>query len=138
MKVLNEPCLLWTGRLGHNGYGRKQLCVNGRTIRWRVHRLAWVLARGPIPGGLLVLHSCDNRACYRLSHLRLGTQSENIREMDSKGRRGRYEVLNQELARWVRFSKEYSGQPIRLIAEEFGVSQDSVKKAIAGGYEGVL
>ena len=33
-----------------------------------------------------VLHSCDNPSCVRPSHLRIGTQHENIMEMAARGR----------------------------------------------------
>lgn len=59
------------------------------------HRLAWELAYGAIPDGLLVLHHCDTPACvktdsdenYPDGHLFVGTQSDNIRDMYAKGRR---------------------------------------------------
>jgi hypothetical protein len=43
--------------------------------------------RGPIPDGLFVLHGCDNPPCVNIVHLRLGTQSENIKESYAKGRK---------------------------------------------------
>ena len=52
------------------------------------HRLAWTLARGPIPAGLLVLHRCDNPPCCNPDHLYLGTQRENMRDAAAKGRTG--------------------------------------------------
>jgi hypothetical protein len=36
---------------------------------------------------LQVLHSCDNRVCININHLRLGTPQDN---MDDKMRRGRW------------------------------------------------
>jgi hypothetical protein len=41
---------------------------------------------GPIPSGMLVLHRCDVRLCVRPEHLFLGTQVENVRDRDTKGR----------------------------------------------------
>lgn len=32
------------------------------------------------------MHLCDNRACIEPSHLKLGTQKENIADMFNKGR----------------------------------------------------
>lgn len=58
------------------GYGQVQ--VNGR--RWRVHRLAWVLAYGDIPDGLVIGHSrdrgCRFRDCIRVDHLEALTLAE--------------------------------------------------------------
>ena len=52
------------------------------------HRYAWEAYRGPIPVEMHVLHKCDTPACVNIEHLFLGTQLDNIRDMDAKGRRG--------------------------------------------------
>lgn len=52
-----------------------------------VHRLAWEDAHGPIPDGLRVLHHCDNPPCYNVAHLFLGTDGDNAKDRDRKGRR---------------------------------------------------
>lgn len=75
-------CLEWIGTRAIDGYGRA--FINGR--RWNTHRLSWTLHRGPIPAGLVVRHTCDNPSCVRIEHLRLGTQQDNIRDRDRKGR----------------------------------------------------
>ena len=79
-------CWLWTGQLDKDGYG--MVMINYRS--WKASRAAWHLLVGPIPEGMLVLHKCDVRACCNPDHLWLGTQSDNIRDMDSKGRRRKY------------------------------------------------
>ena len=52
------------------------------------HRFVYEVAHGPIPDGMVVMHLCDNRACTNLDHLKLGTQSENLKDMYAKGRQG--------------------------------------------------
>jgi hypothetical protein len=78
-----DGCWPWLLAPGHNGYGRF-----GKP-GLRAHRVAYALANGPIPDGSHVLHDCDNPACVRPSHLKLGTHQDNMRDRDRKGRGSR-------------------------------------------------
>lgn len=77
-------CLRWTAGCCSDGYGTFRL--HGRVVG--AHRVAWMIAHGSIPTGRCVLHSCDTPPCVESAHLFLGTQVENIADMDKKGRRG--------------------------------------------------
>jgi hypothetical protein len=80
------PCREYAGYRDKRGYGRR----SGRAERIYgtalVHRQVWILANGPIEPGLVVMHLCDNPACYRLDHLAVGTQKDNLHDMWRKGR----------------------------------------------------
>ena len=53
----------------------------------RLHRIAWEAYNAePIPEGMVVMHSCDNPACFNPAHLTIGTQGDNMRDRDRKGR----------------------------------------------------
>ena len=72
-----DGCWEWRGtKKGAGSYGRYK--HDGKMHR--AHRFAYVLTHGPIPDGLLVLHSCDNRGCVNPQHLRLGTAKDNVRD----------------------------------------------------------
>jgi hypothetical protein len=83
-----DGCWHWTGmrlkgeKLLPYGY----LWLEGKMVR--AHRLAHELFIGPIPTGLLVLHSCDRPWCVNPEHLRAGTHSDNSRDCVSRGRHG--------------------------------------------------
>lgn len=78
-----DDCWLWTASRKPFGYG--QMMIAGKMKR--AHRYSWELASGSPPdGGLSVCHSCDNPPCVNPKHLYLGTQGDNIREAERKGR----------------------------------------------------
>ena len=81
-----KNCWEWTGGKSKTGYGVIQ--EGGRGSRaMSAHRVSYELHHGPIPVGMYVLHSCDNRGCVNPAHLRAGMQDENIQEAYDKGRK---------------------------------------------------
>lgn len=82
-------CSLWLGAVGSDGYGR--FAVRGpdgsaRTVT--PHQVAARLAWGDVPPGATLMHDCDMRLCVATApgHLRVGTQSENMRQAARRGR----------------------------------------------------
>jgi hypothetical protein len=79
--VLGTQCWVWTASLVGR-YGG--FVIGGRLTK--AHRVAWALTHDD-PGSMHVLHRCDNPLCARPDHLFVGTQLDNVRDMDAKGRR---------------------------------------------------
>lgn len=67
-------CWIWRGALLASGYGQMKSCGKNR----RVHRVAYELAYGPVPDGLVIDHLCRVKACCRPDHLEAVTQRENL------------------------------------------------------------
>ncbi len=83
----SDGCWEWQGGITKYGYGTLKVANKSR----QAHRMAWIEIYGEIPVGLKVCHACDNRACCRPSHLFLGTQMDNVKDMVTKGRQHRGE-----------------------------------------------
>lgn len=75
-------CLEWQRWRDKDGYG--WLRVDGKNHR--VHRLAYADRHGEIPEGMLVLHLCNNPACFNADHLTIGTQADNMKYKATTGR----------------------------------------------------
>lgn len=69
-----ETCWLWVGNINsQTGYGR--LGMDGKNHV--AHRVAYELAKGPIPEGLVIDHLCRVRHCVNPDHLEPVTIREN-------------------------------------------------------------
>lgn len=130
-----DTCWLWTAATQRGGYGVVGLGRKGQGQRG-AHRVSFELAFGPIPKGMSVLHRCDTPACVRPDHLFLGTQRDNIRDMELKGRANRdggrkitpadVPVIRAACAREDRESYAKIGRP-------YGITAGAVR-AIMKGY----
>src|SRR3954466_15023563 len=78
-------CWQFTGTLTSNGYGHIHY-IEGPEV---AHRLSAVFFLGfDLSSGLLVLHRCDQPDCFNPEHPFVGTQKDNLRDADAKGRMG--------------------------------------------------
>jgi hypothetical protein len=81
-RCTKEPggCWTWTGATS-DGYGHVKF--QGRLHQ--AHRVAFFLIHGRWPRPYC-LHTCDNRACVKPTHLYEGTHADNMADMVSRGR----------------------------------------------------
>lgn len=78
-------CWLWTRAKNGDGYG-VAMCgrrENGKPRLGLTHRIAFELAKGPVPAGLELDHTCKRRLCCNPDHLEAVEHSENCRRSDS-------------------------------------------------------
>lgn len=147
-------CWLWTGSTTPVGnragdeYGLTN--INGRACL--AHRHAYTIAKGAIPKGLVVRHTCDVFLCCNPSHLIVGTPAQNTQDAVDRGRiprgddssarrhpesRPRGETspkasvttLEVHLMRWL-YSWGWASPP--LLARIFKLSTVQVNNVVAG------
>lgn len=128
-------CWLWPVVYGGNkGYARA--FVAGR--RHPAHRIAYALEHGPISNGLIVCHRCDVRNCVNPAHLFVGTDADNARDRDEKGRGARHDGLHNGRAKLTPDAIETmralrdGGATYRDLGRRFGVSDVAARLAIIG------
>jgi DNA-binding XRE family transcriptional regulator len=78
----SDGCWEWQAHCNQLGYGTFVF----RNKPWLAHRVSWVLCRGEIPKGKLVLHHCDNPGCVNPDHLYIGTNQDNTNDKMERGR----------------------------------------------------
>lgn len=123
-------CWLWTARRSRQGYGHFQVDGCPR----QAHRVAFWLTYGHAPDGLVVRHTCDERACVRPDHLVLGTQADNCRDAverrrHSFGERNGQSKLTDVDVCEIRF-RSVCGERQADIARAFGVSGTTIRNVV--------
>lgn len=79
-----DSCWIWTSAIGSRGYG--VFWKNAAVRSVFAHRFSYQLAKGEIPEGAGIMHSCDNPACVNPDHLTPGSILDNAMDAKSKGR----------------------------------------------------
>lgn len=78
-------CWTWQQHTDRCGYGR--LYMGGKQVS--AHRLAYEIARGPIPPGHQIDHTCHNPPCVNPAHLRAVTKEQNAQNLAGARRNSR-------------------------------------------------
>jgi len=138
----NSGCWLWTGFVDPGGYGRFSRPAGQTSL---AHRVCWefFVSGQPVTRGLVVMHSCDVPACVNPRHLSVGTQLDNVRDRDRKGRGEKkhqrvanasgtlngHAKLNPHIIREIR-ERAASGEKQSSIGKSFGILQGHVSKIV--------
>jgi len=138
-------CWVYTRYLNPSGYGM----IADKGIPVLCHRLAFQIAKGPIPEVNDVCHSCDFPPCCRPDHLFAGTRLDNILDMIAKGRgpdmkavstrrrnpageRNGMAKLTWETVRAIRAERSKVGASSAELAELFNIPRQTISGIIFG------
>jgi hypothetical protein len=133
-----NECWEWTRRCAP--YGQISLGGSRGAERLYSHRASWLIHYGAIPDGKHVLHKCDNGRCVNPRHLFLGTQADNNRDRDRKGRGVKPPVLRgKDHPRQARkltdaqvLEIRRSTEPTRILTARYGMSRSGINFIRAG------
>lgn len=125
---LNLPCDEWDGPRLPKGYGYHS--SPGKRGVVYVHREAWEKVHGLIPEGMLVLHHCDNPPCREVTHLFLGTYSDNNEDASRKERNSK--KLTSQDVREIRDAYAWEMISAKNLGQRYGISESMVLHIIHG------
>lgn len=141
-----EACWPWKGgcqRYGIFWDGTHR--ANGSPVMVKAHRWTYEQFVGPIPDGYSVCHRCDNPPCVNPAHLFLGSQTDNMRDMVSKGRnvkpvcppsakarggRNGSAKIGALQVRAIRARYAAGGVSQQALADEYGITQTAVSSIV--------
>jgi hypothetical protein len=124
----SDECWEWKAGKNKKGYG---IFWFGRPHY--AHRIAYYLELKP-PASMCVCHHCDNPGCVNPRHLFLGTNADNTRDRDNKGRgynrtgerHGKTKLTDLD----VKHMRDIfdSGRTVTSVASAFGISYSAAWK----------
>jgi len=133
--VVESGCWEVRGARKNSGYGSLQYGGWSQAT----HRLAYQTWVGPIPDGHLIRHKCDNPPCINPDHLETGTDSDNSKDMMSRGRHRTLVGADHPMCKlsWVEAEaiRDAYGTGVftlKMLGEAFGVSYNVVSKVVRG------
>lgn len=138
LKKINKTatCWMWKGAVyAKTGYGH----FNTNKKDFTTHRFSWLIHKGDIPEGLLVLHICDVRACCNPEHLYIGNHKDNVRDAVERKRlrppkweKHRDAKLNRISVIAIRDLYKSGQWSYARLGEKFGVSKSCIDGVVSG------
>jgi len=124
---LDGECLIWTKCINTDGYAR--VVYNGNS-NGKVHRIVYSLAHPDESiANKVVRHKCDNPLCINPNHLLSGTEWDNMRDRDLRGRHGQAKMTRGQVLRARELYKN-DGFSIKQLADLYGVKYNTMQSLL--------
>jgi hypothetical protein len=114
--IETDDCTPWPHFTRSDGYA--QISLRDSTIT--VHRYVLTQATGTNPAGLVAAHSCRNRSCINLRHLRWATPAENSADMIAD------HTMRAKLTPADVLDIRASTQSAATLAQHYGVARNTI------------
>ena len=132
-------CWTWNGCFRKkDGYSQMEIVgEDGLRLLRTAHQASWLIHKGAcVEKGLVLRHTCDNKACVNPHHLIPGTQRENVQDMISRGRNAKGEgcpqaKLTAEKVKQIR-QRATEGESYASIARDFEVGRSQIGRICKG------
>lgn len=124
----DSECWEWMGaKKSDFGYGAFKLGARNTKVEYS-HRVAYSLAKGEIPKGMMVRHTCDNPKCVNPNHLVVGTAMDNAMDKVERDRQPKgVDCPNAKLTDLaVTQIRKLSDLRSVVVAKMFGVSRQTI------------
>ena len=121
---VDSGCWEFVGAVSGSGYG--SISIGYKTYT-STHVLAYELTNGPVPKGMVVRHTCNNKICCNPDHLIIGTYQDNkddeiLAGTHIKGSRQGQSKLHEDDIPVIR----------KLISDGFSVNEIAALYAVSG------
>ena len=123
-----DECWLWT---------KSQRRRYGDFYGHQAHRWIFEHLNGVLPASMVVRHTCDVPKCVNPGHLVAGTQLDNIRDMERRGRRrpptpenARSTKLNRAQVEDIRRRYAQGGVSQVELGRQFGVTDRNISAIV--------
>lgn len=129
---MSGGCIGFKGFHDKDGYPRFTFAGQQRPAS----HAALAIAGVSVQNGDQANHHCDNPACVNASHLFIGSQDDNVKDMMSKdrhalGERHTISILSDDAVRDIRHNCTKRGQP-KMFAAKYDVSISTIRAARCG------